>query len=956
MKKITKIIAAATAVLITVGAAGCVKNSYPDFINPTEQVGPVAPSEKYVINVRSEGGMKLEGVKVAAMRNGQVIRRGISINGKIELGVALGEYELVVDETSLPAGYHMPTETYKTNASARDEVTIKIPSSLIPANSPVQASYALGTIMKDFTFTDCRGAKYTLSDLLSVKKAVVLNFWYSGCGPCRAEFPHVQRAYASRTDVEFLAICSTHLGDTNTVVENYKTENGLSFPMGVDTVGMNSAFGVANFPTTVIIDRYGLIAYKSAGTEPSTSFWTNLFNDFCSDNYTQKLSADGTDPENPDVVLEKPTYTMPSSEEIASVASGNRVSATYKAYDDEYSWPWLVSNDGYVYSSNTGKHNSYAMLLAEIPMKKDEVLAIEYNVSSEAGRDKLQVIIDGIPVSQTDGENGWSATNGWVSENIYVADRDKTINISFSYIKDAADPDDESVGDDVAKIRNIHILDSSAIKEPIDVLREAASGKADDGKYEHYVNVVYNHEDGFYHKDDENGALLYICINQITPWSDLHTGNQTEGNDYINSLYQITYNRYATKASENTAFNVTLGNTDLTETVTEFNTIYVYMDAPKYLIPVTKELRTWAEKFTERFERDRGTATHKDEWLEFCFYYDHYGEEHEGGERCAKYDDPTRGLTRNNCYFAYEKDDPALANSETYNKDTHRNKAEINFGLETPQNGTYYKFTAKDAGVYQIQSYMRNCSTADANPGVIVYDENGNYLSSENDVRDQDQFIKQAYTGYPEDDAKLPDTAYQGFNHYITLTAGQTVYLKLLNKMSATGYYDFEITYRGTSLDVLTIGTTGGGIWGGESGNDYVGINYALVDNYYYFADDNGNADLSKPIYIDMIFGSYLRSERTQYNFEPLKALIDDPDIFNNANIPYGTEMRNALKAYLGEATAEEKEGDTYYGMVRADDYIVEILNIYFDNNLYGGRGEGNGWLMFACYMEHYGE
>ncbi|MDE7401030.1 MAG: hypothetical protein K2N17_03140, partial [Clostridia bacterium] len=505
------------------------------------------------------------------------------------------------------------------------------------------------------------------------------------------------------------------------------------------------------------------------------------------------------------------------------------------------------------------------------------------------------------------------------------------------------------------------------IREPMDVLREAASGKVEDDKYEHYVNAFYNHRDGFYHKDDENGALLYICINHYTPWSDLHTGNQTEinGVKYDNTLYLLTYNRYATQPSDNVAFNVTFGNTDLTQTVTDFNTIQAYMGAPKYLIPVTKELRTWAEKFTERFERDRGTATHKDEWLEFCFYYDHYGEEHAEGSRCAKYDDPTRGLTMNNSYFAYEKDDPALATSETYNKDTGRNKANINFGLQTPENGTYYQFTAKQTGVYQIQSYLRDCSSVGATPGLIVFDEHGNFLSIERDVRDHDQFEKQVFTGEAEDDAKLPDTAYQGFNHYITLKANETVYLKLLNAMSNTGNYDFEITYKGASLDVLTIGTTGGGAWTGNSGSDYIGINYAPVKEngkiYYYFADENGNADMSKPIYIDMIWGSYLRSEYVlkkdgtpiDYTFATLEKIIDDRVVYDDSNIPYGSAMQTDLLNYLAQA---REQAAPYYGMVRADENIVEIINVYFDKYVNGGRGEGNGWLAFACYMEHYGE
>lgn len=952
MKKFTKIIAAATAVLLTLGAAGCTKNSYPDFINPTEQVGPIESSEKYVINVQSEGGMQLSGVKVSAMRNGQVIRRGVSINGKIELGIALGEYDLVVDADSLPAGYHLDGTTYKTSGTSREEVTIKIPSALIPANSSTEVTYALGTIMKDFTFTDCYGVRYVLSDLLKSKKAVALNFWYSGCGPCRAEFPHVQRAYASRNDVEFLAICSTHQGDTNSRVEEYKTENFLTFPMGIDTIGLNNAFGVSNFPTTVIIDRYGLIAHKSAGTEPTTSYWTGLFNDFCSDDYSQKLTlGDIDDPTNPgdpnEPIKVKPTYTMPASAELAMQANGTRINAAYRADEDEFSWPWLAG-DGYIYSSNTGVGNSYSIVYADIAMKKDEVLSIEYNVSSEEGCDLLHVMIDGDPVNG----DGWSATGGWLSADLYVADRDKTIELAFAFIKDEADPD-EGVGDDVARIRNIHLSDVSALKEPMDVMRAAASGEVDEFKYDDYVNVVYNSKDGFYHVDTADGALLYITLNQLTPWSDLHTGSTTQsgGDTYYNTLYYMTYYRYAAKGDN---FSVTLGGVNLTDTIVDFWSISGYMDGPNYLIPVTEELRVWAEKFVERFARDSGTGTHKDEWLEFCFYYDHYGSAdntHKDGEKCAKVSDPTRGLTINNCYYAYEKSDPALAQSETYNDKTGRNKALINFPLQLQENGTYYEFTAKNDGVYQIQSFTRNCSSVGAAPGLSVYDKNGRALGYANEVRDFDQFEKGVFTGDDKYDTDLPDNAYQGFNHYMTLTAGQTVYLKLTDSPATTGNYDFEISYLGASYDVMLIGSTGGGMWGGDSGTDYIGVNAVAGDDGYYYVD----GDVTKPLYIDFVHGSYLQSELTQYNFKAFEKIIRD-GIFNNSAVfgHFASSMQKDLEIYLGKATAKD-ESDPYYGMVKADKDIVELINTYIDHYIYGGRGEGNGWLMFACYVEHYG-
>lgn len=950
MKKHLKIIAAATAVLLTLGAAGCSKNSqYPDFINPTEQEGPIVNGEKYVINVQSEGGMQLDGVRVSAVRNGQVIKRGISIDGKIELGVALGEYDLVVDETSLPAGYHMPDTTYKTNASSREPVTIKISSSVIAANSSVEATYALGTIMKDFTFVDCRGSRWTLSDLLKVKKAVALNFWYSGCGPCRAEFPHIQRAYANRNDVEFLAICSTHQGDTNTIVENYKTENGLAFPMGIDTLGLNSAFGVNSFPTTVVIDRYGLIAYRSTGTEPTTAFWTGLFNDFASDSYTQKLSTsvdpNPGNPEEPSRV--KPTYTMPASAALEAQANGARLNATYRADEDEFSWPWLAG-DGYIYSSNTRIGNSYSILYADIDIKKDEVLSFEYNVSSEEGHDLLYVMIDGTRVNG----DGWSATDGWQSADIYVADRNKSIELAFVYRKDDADLDDNT-DEDVAKIRNIHISDVSALKKPIDVMREAASGEVINFRYENYVTPVYNPDDGFYHVGTADGALLYITLNQLTPWSELHTGSVTESGSttYYNTLYYMTYYRYATKGEN---FSVNLGGVNLTDTVTDFWSIQGYMDAPNYLVPVTEDLKIWAQKFVERFERDSDVQSHENEWLEFCYYYDHYGNGHTEGERCPKYDDPTRGLTKNNCYFAYEKTDSRLASSETKGTKSGRNKALISFPLQR-ENGMYYEFTAKGAGVYQIRSYTLDCSSTGSSPGLVIYDENDRRIGSSDDVRDFDQFTDGIFTGNSVLDDGLTDKAYQGFNHYITLDAGETVYLKLTDAPETTGYYEFEISYLGASHDTMLIATTGGGMWGGSRGERYIGVNYELVDGYYYVADSRGNADLSKPLYIDFTHGSYLYSNLADYNFAPLKDIVDDR-VFSNRdyNIMFGDQIQAEMEAYLGQAV-DKNVNDPYYGMVHADVTLVENLNTYIDYFIEGGRGEGNGWLAWACYMEHFG-
>ena len=965
MKKITKIAAALTALVLTFGVAGCgKKTTYPDYYNPEQSDRPVESGEKYVINVQSEGGMPLDGVRVSAKKDGAVVRRGISQEGKIELAVSLGEYDLEIDETSLPAGYYVDGTSYKTNASSREEVTIKIPSKVVSTTDTASTAYALGYIARDFTFTDCYGGTHTVSSLLESKKAVVLNFWYSGCGPCRAEFPAIEQAYKARNDIEILAICSTHQGDTNEIVSDFKSTYGLSFPMGVDTLGLTSAFGVSAFPTTYVIDRYGLIAYRSTGNETASRFWTNLFNDFTSDSYRQSLSVDNTSTETgddtpADRVL--PNVDMPASSALEAAANAGSISATYREYEDSYSWPWLAG-DGYIYSSNTGVDNSYSIVYVDIDMKKDQVLSFEYNVSSEAGCDVLYALIDGDPYDS----QGWSATDGWQSVDVYIADRDKKITLAFAYQKDERDPDGELVGDDVAKIRNIHLKDISAIEKTIDVKRACASGYTEGAtRYDNYVTPVLG-DDGYYHVGSKNGPLISISINStLAPWIQLHMSENTtteDGNSYSNTLYYLTYWKYA--SGEGNSFNVKIKGTDITDTVLTYWSIQGYMEAPSYLIPVNEELKEWAELFVAAQQEAQGREANDKEWLEFCYYYSHYDgntvTEHD--DYCRATTDVTRGLRMENCYFAYEKNDPELANSETYNAATGRNVAKINYGLAL-SNGSYYKFTAKQTGVYQFRSYLTGCSFAKPasvsgdtssltpSPNINIYSENGSNLHTTSFVLDHDQYTLPAAENY------------EGFNTYYVLEAGQTVYLQPITKEDETGYYDFEITYLGTYLAKMMDASLGGGMWtyyenaDGSMGEIYYdAINAARgEDGYYYKADANDNALTDQPIYIDMIHMSYIQtalpSDPTA-NYKSPQWILENIDL--TRYFRDGAEMTATLERYLAASTANKDEDDEYYGLVAADQTIVDCLNkiISFRDDSKDAR---NGWLGFACYVEKYG-
>lgn len=991
MKKFTKFIATATAALLALGFAGCTENgpggaktpvTYPSFINseassdnPGEQ-----QSEKYVVNVLSEGGMKLDGVQVALKRDGTVIRRGISNKGKIEFATDLGAYQLEVDESSLPAGYYLREGvTYSTNPSKRDEVNIRIPSTLLPSTASV-SSYAPGNIMRDFTITDIDGRNHTLSTLLSTKKAVVLNFFFTTCGPCRSEFPYLQTAYANRVsnDIEVLGICTRSMSDSAQTIASLKMELGLTFPLSLDNIGICNNFGVSNYPTTVVIDRYGMIAMRDSGGRPSTSFWSQIFNKFTSNNYVQDItgSVGGGDVGSGDRI--KPTEQMPASSVLEKAALDN-AKATFRAEPDEYSWPWKAGSDadgGYIYSSNKGIDNSYASVHADIPLEAGDILSFEYKISSEASADYLYVLLDGAPM-----DNGYSGVDGkWHSVNLYVSDRKKTVDLAFAYQKDAGGAD----GDDVAMIRNINVSNVDQIKDdsPMDVMRTCASGEVVSKRYSHYVTYALNPDDGFYHKVEKDesgrvtewGPIIYMTINQLTPWSDLHSGSTStapDGTTYSNTIFRMTEQKYfkqITGDEGETSYEVKIGNKDVTDAYTVYVTIMGYMPAPYYLIPVTEQLKAWADALIADYEKG---AQHENEWLEFCYYYDHYGVEHDdknkGDKLTCKVDvDYTSGLTKYNAYTAYEKselanmsaEEKAALDEKTYNKNTGRNKATINFPLNLAHNGTYYKFKAEKAGVYQIRSYTKGCSpttlsTAEntdsfvaPDPGLTIYDGNGVYKRSINGVLDHDAF---------------KNVAYEGFNTYIPMEAGEEVYLYLETTASTKSYYDFEIIYNEGPLEKMMVCSTGGGAWTWiELEDEKIMYTYIGTEIMYdelsgtYCAVKDGKPDPEQPVYIDMVYSSFFMCDIDKYWCATLEYIIRD-NAFRD-HMYMGAKYQATMNRLLGESKDKPVTDETY-GLVPATEEVVDILNRFINENdsTVRNRNDGNGWLQFAVYKAKIG-
>jgi thiol-disulfide isomerase/thioredoxin/regulator of sirC expression with transglutaminase-like and TPR domain len=111
------------------------------------------------------------------------------------------------------------------------------------------------------------GTPFPLQD--SRGKILVLDFWTTWCGPCRALEPlfgQVAMQFNGLTDVIFLA---ANCDEDETLVLGYLAESKPHTAV-VFADGLDRLFGVNSFPTVVVIDRDGKIAYRANGFSPET--------------------------------------------------------------------------------------------------------------------------------------------------------------------------------------------------------------------------------------------------------------------------------------------------------------------------------------------------------------------------------------------------------------------------------------------------------------------------------------------------------------------------------------------------------------------------------------------------------------------------------------------------------------------------------------------------------------
>ena len=943
MKKLLAMVLAAAMFVCALGIfTGCQNTQNPDVTtgpatapSQTQDPGTDADMETYSVNVRTQGGMVLAGLDVYVYADstktdlkqfGQTDENG-NVSFRLPAG---GDY--AVELSGVPAGYAVDS----CYSFVSNNASIIANSALVEGESLAGATMGLGSVMYDFSVTTPAGQTVTLSEVLKEKEMVLLNFWYTTCTYCVAEFPFMQQAYELYSDqIEIIALNPFEQDDA---ISAFQADMELTFPMAACSPSWATAFGVAGYPTSIIVDRYGVVCMIEAGGITSLRPFTSAFDHFTGEDYEQVL-CDGIGSLVTDI---EPTYTMDSSETIAAAVNAGDFQVTYRPETEgdsaRLSWPFILTEkDGVtcLKASNQQIDSSYAILYADVELKAGQAFGFDYLVSTEALADILYIIVDGEDIYQISGER---SSEGWKGCYPWVALEDGTYEVAFCFLKDESD----NVGDDTVYIRNMRVVDASQIEVATYIPRYAAV--TDNGFDYEYVEIVFNEEDGYYHVGTADGPLLLADLMGYTQFNE------------ENSVFELLYNG-----------DVKVNGQSYYDAVLPYLTL-ASNSALNGVCTVNQELSDHLKTVASIAGFD-GTDM---EWLKICKYFEVYGS---GDQQLT---DPIQGL------------DTFCALKATLGKNVPTNC--FYYDRVIIPRGLKAEFIPEKSGVYRITS---RSDYADGLEGWIM-DSNGEVIYTyEHDERMNTDDINVSMVYYMEaGKAYYIDIAFWDLYHtgYIYYDIEYVAKEYDLFRLASPGYFTYDSDATGDAMyytisggiDVIqgkdgfyyeNLGTDANGdpICGGKLYADFTGITGVFNTPIASYTNANGDLipgliekgafDFSKTENDLYILGFLERNDfDTAATEEYLKAMWGEDfeayaleyqldDVFAGRYHGEGEDLTEEIRAYLDKIITTGAE--ELHGCVAVDGRLAELLQLLMEK--YTFENVDCSWPKLCYYYDHLG-
>jgi len=116
----------------------------------------------------------------------------------------------------------------------------------------------------EFTGKSSKGKDFSLEDYRG--KVVLVNIWATWCKPCVMELPELQKLHHAHGDDFVVVGINVDKPRLHKKMHGMIAEHGIDYPVVLDPDGQSQGtFGVNGYPTSVLLDRNGVVRWRREG-------------------------------------------------------------------------------------------------------------------------------------------------------------------------------------------------------------------------------------------------------------------------------------------------------------------------------------------------------------------------------------------------------------------------------------------------------------------------------------------------------------------------------------------------------------------------------------------------------------------------------------------------------------------------------------------------------------------